>query len=95
MKIYYDAVGFDLNHSRAGVPSQAKTYMKSGNLVLALKTLMPDEDSRNAMIVTLAERIHTEMVYHPEIGYTTISPEFSAEVSSLVEKVKTAYARQA
>lgn len=89
MEIYYDAVCYDSICSRTVDPSPVNTGIESGNLVLALKTLMPDEDSRNAMIVTLAERIHTEM------GYTTIPRLFSEMVRSLVEKVKTAYARQA
>ena len=84
MEIYYDEVCYD-SCSRAGGSSSVLTDMKSGNLVLALKTLMPDEDSRNAMIVTLAERIHTEMGTFPRL--------FSGRVRSLVEKVMTAYAR--
>lgn len=86
MEIYYDAVCYD-SCSQAGGSSSVNTDMKSGNLVLALKTLMPDEDSRNAMIVTLAERIHTEMGTFPRL--------FSERVRRLVEKVMTAYARQA
>jgi hypothetical protein len=88
IEIYYDEVCYD-SCSRAGGSSSVLTDMKSGNLVLALKTLMPYEDSRNAMIVTLAERIHTEM------GYNTIPRLFSERVRRLVEKVKTAYALQA
>ena len=63
--------------------SPGNTDIELGNLVLALKTLMPDEASRNAMIVTLAERIHSKM---------QIPSLFPAAVRSLVEKVTTAYA---
>jgi hypothetical protein len=81
MEIYYDAVC-----SLTVGSSPGNTDIESGNLVLALKTLMPDEASRNAMIVTLAEKIHSNM---------PIPHLFSEMVRSLVEKVKTAYARQA
>ncbi len=83
MEVYYDKIC-----TLTVGPSPGNANIESGNLVRALKTLIHDEEQRNSMIVTLAEKIHDSSRH-------TIPRLFQEMVNNLVDKVKAAYNVQA